>query len=294
MKFKEKRSNHPLACFKIEDLKFFHTGDIKSCVIPDNSVEFNPHTYARIRFHISADNKQKTESSILIPYTQPITYEFMESFALSKLTDMSYSVNSNLFHSVRFDKMELEQTDGTNELVYYLIFQPPPLKLQKTHSGLVIGRFQPLHLGHVYLFKKVLELVDCLKIGVGSSQMHNQPKNPFTFEERKKFIEDALLDEKIPLSRFEVYAIPDLFNFEKWMNSILEIVEEFEMIFTNNLWIGRLLQNRGKILKYGLKYEITKYNGTRIRNLIRSRKSEWKSLVPDSIIPFLESWALNQ
>ena len=33
---------------------------------------------------------------------------------------------------------------------------------------------------------------------------------------------------------------------------------------------------------------------TRIRKLIRSGESEWKSLVPKSIIPFLESWASNQ
>jgi nicotinamide-nucleotide adenylyltransferase len=218
----------------------------------------------------------------------------MESYALSELSEISYSVKSNLFNSVRFEKMVLEQRDGTNELVYYLIVQSTTEILQESCSGLIIGRFQPLHKGHVYLFKKALELVDCLKIGVGSSQMYNQPKNPFTFEERKKFIEDAFLDEKIPSSRFEVYPIPDLFNFEKWMNSILEIVKDFEVVFTNNLWIGRLFQNRGKILKYGLKYEFIKYNGTRIRNLIRSGKSEWKSLVPVSIIPFLESWASNQ
>ena len=137
-------------------------------------------------------------------------------------------------------------------------------------------------------------MVECLEIGVGSSQMFNQPKNPFTYEERKSLIKNALIDEGLSPSQFNIYPIPDVFNFEKWINSILEIVKDFEVIFTNNLWIGRLLQSYGKSMVYGLKFDFTKYNGTKVRELIRSKDTKWKSLVPNSAIPFLESWASTQ
>ncbi|MDP6459455.1 MAG: adenylyltransferase/cytidyltransferase family protein, partial [Candidatus Hydrothermarchaeota archaeon] len=37
--------------------------------------------------------------------------------------------------------------------------------------GLLIGRFQPFHKGHVYVVKKVLKGVDELIICIGSAQL---------------------------------------------------------------------------------------------------------------------------
>jgi hypothetical protein len=62
------------------------------------------------------------------------------------------------------------------------------------------------------------------------------------------------------------------------------------VLFTNNLWIGRLIQKRGKTLVYGMKNNFAIYNGTYIRELLKSNNIEWKTLVPNSTIPFLENW----
>jgi len=347
MKSKQKHSSHSLACFRIEDFKFFHTGDMRNCVVPDTSEGFVKEDFARIRFHVffyipskdefllkkgTSQDTPITESSFttLIEYSSSFTYEYMEAFVGNQITNQTQiSISEFLFH-----KMEMIKTsNGSSELVYYLIgysklpeqriyeeeftltnriqiqehLKSFPLeiwreiiqdnsypKLKPTSNkypvGLIIGRFQPLHNGHVYLFMKALETVECLKIGVGSSQMKNQPKNPFSYKERKMFIENSLKDENIALLNFKVYPIPDLFNFKKWMESIFNIIEEFDVIFTNNLWIGRLIQKRGKILEYGLKYNFTEFNGTIIRNLMIKSDPEWKLRVPPSIIPFLEQW----
>ncbi len=289
---KEKSLNLPLACFKIEDLKFFHTGDMGPYVFPDTSKDFNSQTYALIRFQISIETDPKVQLSTFIPYAEPFTYEYMESYVREKFSEV-YSLTID---NIRFQKMELKSIENNyTELVYeLLVLNSKKSESLKYRSGLIIGRFQPLHKGHVYLFKKALELVDILEIGIGSSQIHGQLKNPFTYEERKKMIEDTLKDESIPTSRFNINPIPDLYNFENWIRTILEIVKNFDVIFTNNLWIGRLLQKKGKSLIYGLKYDMSNCNGTRIRNLLRSGKLEWKSLVPKSTIPFLESWVSTQ
>ncbi len=337
MKSTEKTSPLPLACFKLDDLPFFHTGNVKNCVVPDSIKEFNESKYGHIRFHLFLTIKDRdlyllpktdfTESSFsaLIEYSAPFTYEYMELYTLTKLAEKFLIPVVD----IRFVKMELisNHHDGS-ELHYYLIglVDQNQAEMDKTHfnlvtkndihsqmekdslwvevveakdtlfhilepekkTGLIIGRFQPVHLGHLYLFKKALEMVECLIIGIGSSQTFDELKNPFTYEERKKMIESALLEDNIPASRFRIYPIPDKFNFVKWINSIFEIVEEFNVLFTNNLWIGRLLQQKGKSLKFGLKHNFKHYNGTNIRKLLKNGNPLWKTLVPPSIIPFLE------
>ena len=54
-----------------------------------------------------------------------------------------------------------------------------------------IGRFQPLHNGHVQVIKKAFELTDNLIMLVGSSNVSRSIRNPFTFEERKHMIENS-------------------------------------------------------------------------------------------------------
>src|SRR3970040_1541422 len=50
--------------------------------------------------------------------------------------------------------------------------------------ALWIGRFQPFHLGHLSMAKRILAEVDELVIGIGSAQYSHTPENPFTAGER--------------------------------------------------------------------------------------------------------------
>lgn len=54
--------------------------------------------------------------------------------------------------------------------------------------GLICGRFQPIHRGHVELIKTALKECDTLVIAVGSAQEYGTKKNPFDFETRKELI----------------------------------------------------------------------------------------------------------
>jgi bifunctional NMN adenylyltransferase/nudix hydrolase len=56
-----------------------------------------------------------------------------------------------------------------------------------------IGRFQPLHNGHMTVIKQALERSERLIVLVGSAGAGRDPfKNPFTFEERKKMIMNSV------------------------------------------------------------------------------------------------------
>ncbi len=74
--------------------------------------------------------------------------------------------------------------------------------------GLLIGRFQPLHKGHIKAIKRILEEVDGLIIVIGSSQHTGSLENPFSAVEREEMLKRALKQEGI--IKVEVHKIPDI------------------------------------------------------------------------------------
>jgi len=55
-------------------------------------------------------------------------------------------------------------------------------------DGLLIGRFQPFHLGHLDAVLFGLARTENLFICIGSSNKSNERKNPFSVEERREMV----------------------------------------------------------------------------------------------------------
>ena len=53
-------------------------------------------------------------------------------------------------------------------------------------QGLLIGRFQPFHLGHFEALQFALSKVDKLWVGLGSSNKPTQKNNPFSAHKNEK------------------------------------------------------------------------------------------------------------
>ena len=101
-------------------------------------------------------------------------------------------------------------------------------------NGLLIGRFQPFHLGHLEALQFALSKVDKLWIGLGSSNKSIQKNNPFSAEERQKMILSSIDDSM--KERILIYPIPDLDNHIKWIEKIDSIVPKFDIVFSKNLF----------------------------------------------------------
>ncbi len=88
--------------------------------------------------------------------------------------------------------------------------------------GIIVGRFQVLHIGHEEMINKAIELCDTVGIFVGSSQESNTLKNPFSYDKRKEILQ-TLFGNKI-----EVYPLPDIGvgNVEAWGEYVLSNVQE--------------------------------------------------------------------
>ena len=64
--------------------------------------------------------------------------------------------------------------------------------MKKYPFGIYIGRFQPLHLGHLQTIKFALEQTEQLILILGSDRVAPDIKNPWSSEERIKMIQSCL------------------------------------------------------------------------------------------------------
>ena len=158
-------------------------------------------------------------------------------------------------------------------------------------NGLLIGRFQPFHLGHLAALEYALSTVDKLWIGLGSSNKPSEKNNPFSAKERKQMILDSIDDSM--KKRIEIYPIPDLENHIKWIDLIDTIVPKFDVVFTNDDLTKHLYSKRNiKVFSIPfMKRDIL--SGTNIRDLIISDQ-KWEDLVPLGTKHFLNSTSAKQ
>ncbi len=153
-------------------------------------------------------------------------------------------------------------------------------------NGLLIGRFQPFHLGHLEALQFALSKVDKLWVGLGSSNKPAEKNSPFSAEERKEMILSSI-DDSIK-ERISIYFIPDLDNHVKWIEKIDTIVPKFDIVFSNDELTKHLYSKRTlQIIPVPfLKRDVL--SGTKIRDLIISDQ-KWDNLVPEGTKNFLIS-----
>ena len=147
-----------------------------------------------------------------------------------------------------------------------------------TMDGLLIGRFQPFHKGHLAAVDFSLSKVENLWIGIGSSNKSYEKKNPFTADERKEMILSSLDSKK--LERIKIFFVPDIGDHERWTYHVDSIVPPYDLVFSNDDFTIRLYKRREKnVIEVPLlKREMI--SGTNIREMISSGE-KWIDLVPE-------------
>ncbi|MGA9745402.1 MAG: nicotinamide-nucleotide adenylyltransferase [Nitrososphaeraceae archaeon] len=155
--------------------------------------------------------------------------------------------------------------------------------MQKSERGLMIGRFQPFHRGHLYLVQQILSECNELVIAIGSSQFNYTFSNPFTAGERIHMIHEALVEENVSLDKVYIIPIPNSENNSIWLQHLKSMVPKFNVLYTGNAFVkGLVIGDENVQIKNPDFLEEGKYNGTHIRTCIVSNKN-WKKLVPNSV-----------
>lgn len=158
-----------------------------------------------------------------------------------------------------------------------------------TRRGLMLGRFQPFHNGHLALTKQILTECDELLIIIGSAQFNFIDKDPFSAGERLLMIHEGLKEAGIDLSRCYVVPIANDENNARWLAYLRSMVPPFDVLYSGNNFVKHLVlyQDSSIAIKDPIFAEKDEYNGTNIRHLIQDGKP-WEHLVPPAVAKIIQ------
>lgn len=147
------------------------------------------------------------------------------------------------------------------------------------NDSLIIGRFQPLHRGHMEVVRKVVRESDHVTIGIGSAQYSHTKENPFTAGERYSMIAETLKAEGI--GNCYIVPVEDLNRYSVWVSQVVSMCPKFTRVYTNNPYTRRLFAEAGFEVRDSPLYNRSEYSGTEVRRRIRAY-GDWRSLVPEA------------
>jgi len=99
---------------------------------------------------------------------------------------------------------------------------------------IILGRFQPFHMGHEFLVNSALDLAgegDEVIVAVGSAAKGWEPDNPWTFEERKQMISSWAQDLD---AKLDVVGIEDINDPSNWVEHASKIHGEGILVTSDN------------------------------------------------------------
>ena len=171
--------------------------------------------------------------------------------------------------------------------------------MSKPYGTLVlIGRFQPLHNAHLEIIKRCTALTDQLVVIVGSANQPRTYKNPFTFEERKRMIQNATAGLSM-----RVYVEPNIdtiYNDQAWAVRVQGIHSKYRCLGTKDGIIGHKKDDSSFYLDMFPQWEfvdveqIEPLGATNIRDLYFKRDVNFnflKSVVPETTLDFLAKFS---
>jgi len=157
-----------------------------------------------------------------------------------------------------------------------------------TVRGLLVGRFQPFHAGHLGLVRKIRSDAPSeeLLLAIGSAEQSFTAENPFTASERYEMISLALAEAGI--GRVVAVPVPDIHRHSLWVGYLEGLLPSFERVYTNNPLTRLLFEKAGYSVESPAWIDRAEFEGRRIRARLAEGAPLGRS-VPPSVAAYLES-----
>lgn len=154
--------------------------------------------------------------------------------------------------------------------------------------GLLVGRFQPFHLGHLAVVRHIQHErpSEPLVLGIGSAGEAYTPDNPFTAAERFEMISRALEADKI--TGWLAVPIPDIHRHSLWVAHVEELVPPFARVYTNNPLTRTLFEKADYTVEATPMFDRERSEGAAIRRMMREDAPGWRERVPASVAAYLD------
>ncbi|MBR3155314.1 MAG: nicotinamide-nucleotide adenylyltransferase [Methanobrevibacter sp.] len=152
--------------------------------------------------------------------------------------------------------------------------------------GILIGRMQPVHNGHMEVIKQILNEVDEIIIGIGSAQASHELKDPFTAGERVVMMSQALAEKDIDPSRYYIIPMQDI-NFNAiWVSHVKMLTPPFNIVYSGNPLVKQLFSEEGYEVRQPPLYDRLHLSGSEVRRRILNDEN-WQELVPKASVDLI-------
>ncbi|MEM3396128.1 MAG: nicotinamide-nucleotide adenylyltransferase [Thermoplasmata archaeon] len=152
--------------------------------------------------------------------------------------------------------------------------------------GLFIGRFQPLHFGHVKVVEFVLNRCDELIVGIGSAQYSHTPENPFSAGERFEML-TSVFKKKMESTKIFIVPIPDIHNHNLWVPHVESLVPAFDVVFASNPLTELLFSKREYRVEPVPVYDRLVFSSSEVRRRMATGEN-WEELVPPQVVEYIK------
>ena len=167
-------------------------------------------------------------------------------------------------------------------------------------TGLVHGRFQPPHNGHIRYILSALERAEHVLVGICTPKICTkeesarsgypctQELNPFTYEERVGMITVALNEANIPSDRYSLLPFPSDY---KNLDTIIPNDTVFLMSVTGESDEGKIayIKNLGYGAEtiYRIEEGAPRERSGKVREGAKTGDATWEDMVPKSVARYM-------
>ena len=159
-------------------------------------------------------------------------------------------------------------------------------------TGFFVGRFQPIHKGHLDIIKKILKENKQIIIAIGSAEKNYVPENPMTAGERVLIIDETLKAEKINPARYCIIPVRNIDNYALWVDHLNLYVPPYNTIYTGSNIVKACYegaQSKHKLVKINRTLPIS---STKIRISMLNKTKDWEKMVPHKTAELLKKLSL--
>lgn len=155
--------------------------------------------------------------------------------------------------------------------------------------GFLIGRFQPLHFGHIHLIRESLKQIQTIIIGVGSAQDYqvHEEENPYSYAQREKMLREMIRHKQLSERIDTIIPLIDNPDDDAWRTAVLKMTGPIDVVVSNNDWVKGIFERVNIPTLSVPLYRRDLYEGTKIREILKN-SNDYKEYLPSYVWKIIE------